>query len=158
MFGKSFQEKVDDAIKEMGTLNIRALNAKVEDKTVTLSGEAPDVATKSKAMAVFNSMVETDNTINMIRLAQAPVAAHPTPASTIGPSTIGPPMGTAPVTRSEGPAPTMRTHEVVSGDTLSAIAKHYYGKASEYPKIFEANKDILKDPDHIKPGQMLKIP
>ena len=55
------------------------------------------------------------------------------------------------------PAPA-RIHEVVSGDTLSKIAKQYYGEASKYMKIFEANKDQLKDPDHIKVGQKLKIP
>ena len=55
-------------------------------------------------------------------------------------------------------APQQRTYTVKQGDTLSAIAKEFYGKASEYPKIFEANKDKLKDPDHIKVGQELVIP
>lgn len=52
----------------------------------------------------------------------------------------------------------VRTHTVVRGETLSEIAKQYYGKASKYPKIFEANRDQLDDPDRIKPGQVLKIP
>lgn len=47
---------------------------------------------------------------------------------------------------------------VVKGDTLSAIAKKYYGNANAYMKIFEANKDVLTDPDKIKPGQKLRIP
>jgi nucleoid-associated protein YgaU len=51
-----------------------------------------------------------------------------------------------------------KIHEVVSGDTLSKIAKKHYGDASKYMKIFNANKDQLKDPDKIKPGQKLKIP
>lgn len=51
-----------------------------------------------------------------------------------------------------------RIHEVVAGDTLSKIAKKFYGDATKYPKIFDANKDQLKDPDVIKPGQRLKIP
>jgi hypothetical protein len=51
-----------------------------------------------------------------------------------------------------------RVYEVVSGDSLSKIAKRFYGDASKYPKIFEANRDQLKDPDVIKPGQKLKIP
>lgn len=51
-----------------------------------------------------------------------------------------------------------RTHTVAKGETLSAIAKEYYGKASDYPRIFEANRDQLKDPDLIKVGQVLKIP
>ena len=44
------------------------------------------------------------------------------------------------------------------GDTLSAIAKRYYGKASLYPEIFEANREVIKDPDLIFPGQKIRIP
>ena len=49
-------------------------------------------------------------------------------------------------------------HEVKGGETLSKIAQHYYGDASLYPKIFEANKDTLKDPNMIRVGQKLRIP
>lgn len=49
-------------------------------------------------------------------------------------------------------------HEVVSGDTLSKIAKKYYGDPSLYMTIFEANQNILKNPDLIKVGQKLRIP
>ena len=45
-----------------------------------------------------------------------------------------------------------------SGDSLSKIAKHVYGDANTYNKIFEANRDVLKNPDLIQPGQQLKIP
>ena len=51
-----------------------------------------------------------------------------------------------------------KIYEVKSGDSLSKIAKHEYGDANAWPKIFEANKDILKDPNKIFPGQKLKIP
>lgn len=47
---------------------------------------------------------------------------------------------------------------VKKGDTLSAIAKAHYGKASKYMVIFEANRPMLKDPDKIYPGQALRIP
>jgi nucleoid-associated protein YgaU len=50
------------------------------------------------------------------------------------------------------------THVVVSGDSLSKIAKHFYGDANAWKRIFEANKDILKDPNKIFPGQKLKVP
>ena len=53
---------------------------------------------------------------------------------------------------------TSRTYTVVKGDTLSKIAKEMYGDASKYPVIFEANKPMLKDPDKIYPGQVLRIP
>jgi nucleoid-associated protein YgaU len=49
-------------------------------------------------------------------------------------------------------------HEVKKGETLSKIAQQYYGDASLYPKIFEANKDTLKDPNLIRVGQKLRIP
>ena len=48
-------------------------------------------------------------------------------------------------------------YTVKPGDTLSKIAKEHLGNANAYPKIFEANRDQLKDPDHIQPGQQLKI-
>ena len=51
-----------------------------------------------------------------------------------------------------------KIYEVKSGDSLSKIAKKEYGDANAWPKIFEANKDILKDPNKIFPGQKLKIP
>jgi nucleoid-associated protein YgaU len=93
---------------------------------------------------------------------QAKVAGSPQPA------------GKAPAVRpdfsnvrggasSTAPAPALATpvaeiYEVKKGDTLSKIAKQYYGSANQYPKIFEANRDILKDPDKIFPGQKLRIP
>jgi nucleoid-associated protein YgaU len=49
-------------------------------------------------------------------------------------------------------------YAVVPGDTLSKIAKHYYSDANAYMKIFEANKDQLKDPNMIQVGQKLRIP
>ena len=54
--------------------------------------------------------------------------------------------------------PEAQFHTVVSGDTLGKIAKNYYGNAMKYPVIFEANKPMLKDPDLIYPGQVLRIP
>ncbi|MBD3854384.1 MAG: LysM peptidoglycan-binding domain-containing protein, partial [Acidobacteria bacterium] len=68
------------------------------------------------------------------------------------------------VTKAPEPEPVVeevsaeRFYEVVSGDTLGAISQKYYGKASDYMKIFEANRDILDNPDLIKPGQKLRIP
>ena len=51
-----------------------------------------------------------------------------------------------------------RFYQVKSGDTLSKIAREVYGDANQYPQIFEANRPMLKDPDEIYPGQMLRIP
>ena len=78
-----------------------------------------------------------------------------------GSSTSAAPPGTSPsVTRTGGPetgAP-HRVYVVVSGDSLSKIAKREYGDAKKWPKIFDANRDLIKDPDLIHPGQKLTIP
>jgi uncharacterized protein YidB (DUF937 family)/LysM repeat protein len=55
------------------------------------------------------------------------------------------------------PAPVAKRYTVVSGDTLSAIAQRHYGHAGQWRRIFEATRDILKDPDRIYPGQELRI-
>ena len=66
--------------------------------------------------------------------------------------TGGPAAGAA------GAASAAKTYTVKAGDTLSKIAKEQLGNANAYMKIFELNKDQLADPDHIKPGQVLRMP
>jgi nucleoid-associated protein YgaU len=70
-------------------------------------------------------------------------------------------QGVAQVEESLAPAkaePPAVMYTVKKGDTLSAIAKAHYGKASKYPVIFEANRPMLTAPDKIYPGQVLRIP
>ena len=139
-FFKSFDDKVNEAIDQVNAmgLGVRNLGAKVEGKTVTLTGDAQSREVSTQVMEAFNRLVETDNTLNTIRVEKPPEPA-PAPAP-------------EPVVVEE------RIYEVVSGDTLGAIAQKYYGAASKYMKIFEANRDILDNPDLIKVGQKLKIP
>lgn len=73
-------------------------------------------------------------------------------SSTLPTPSVGGPETSAP-SRTTG-----RTYVVVSGDSLSKIAKLQYGDAQKWPKIYEANRDIIKDPDLIYPGQELRIP
>jgi len=141
LFGKSFGEKVNDAVAVINKsdLGVTNLQAKVDGKVVTLEGQAANVDAKGRAMLEFNKMVSTENTINKIQVQGAPA-----------PSTLPGPGGQA--------AGVLQVYEVKPGDTLGAIAQRFYGKASLYPKIFEANRDILTNPDLIKVGQKLKIP
>jgi uncharacterized protein YidB (DUF937 family) len=60
--------------------------------------------------------------------------------------------GTAPATAS------VQTYTVASGDTLSKIAKQFYSDGNQWQRIFDANRDILSNPDRISPGQHLRIP
>jgi len=77
-----------------------------------------------------------------------------------GGSSTAPRADAAPASAS--PAPTVtdqeRTYTVVAGDTLSKIAKRELGDASKWHAIYEANKDTIKNPDLIYPGQTFKIP
>jgi LysM repeat protein len=141
LFGKSFDEKVQDAVAVINKsdLGVSGLKAKVDGKVVTLEGQAVSMDAKGRVMLEFNKMVATENTVNKIQI-QGAGAAQPLP----GPG--APAAGDATV------------YEVKPGDTLGAIAQRFYGKASLYPKIFEANRDILTNPDLIKVGQKLKIP
>ena len=60
--------------------------------------------------------------------------------------------------RSGSSSTATKVYEVKSGDNLSKIAQAEYGNANEWKRIFEANKDILSDPNKIYPGQKLRIP
>ena len=53
---------------------------------------------------------------------------------------------------------TVEYYEIQKGDTLSAISKRFLGNAMDYDKIFEANREVIKDPDLIYPGQKIRIP
>lgn len=146
LFGKSFEEKVQLAVERVrGQFPNARINARVEaGDTVTLTGHAADLETKTQIMSAFNAAVETKNTLNQIAIDKPmPQAAGTSFSST--------PIGMT-------AASEHRMHDVVSGDTLSALAKRYYGDASKYNRIFEANRDQLSDPDKIKVGQKLKIP
>jgi len=141
LFGKSFDDKVAEAITEMKAMNlgVRNLGAQVRDKTVTLTGEAPSREVADMAMQKLDEIVSPDNIVNTIKIDKP--APPPEPEAEAVPE-----------------PPTERYHLVAAGDTLGHIAQKYYGKASSYMKIFEANRDILDDPNLIKVGQKLKIP
>ena len=138
LFGKSFEEKVKDAVNTVGGMNlgVRNLGAKIDGKVVTLTGDVPSREVSVQVMENFDKLVKTDNTLNAMRVdAPKPAPAPPPP-----------------------PKPVERIHEVVAGESLSKIALKYYGNGNKYMKIFEANRDILSNPDLIKPGQKLRIP
>jgi len=56
------------------------------------------------------------------------------------------------------PADDVEYYTIESGDSLSKIAKQFYGNAMDYPKLFDANKEVIKDPDLIYPGQKIRVP
>lgn len=157
LFGKSFEEKVQAALATIrGKFPQAMLDADVAGEDVTLRGVVPNMALKNAVMQAFNELVETHQTFNTIRVETAPSAPVPQVPSAGSLTDVTRPIIVDPAPGP--PEPTEQIHEVVKGDTLSAIAKKYLGNANLYMKIFEANRDTLSDPDLIKPGQRLRIP
>ena len=100
----------------------------VEGPAVKLEGKVPDQETREKIILAAGNVQ--------------------------GVATVEDAMKTASRKKADEPV----FHTVRKGDTLSKIAKRYYGDAMRYPEIFEANKPMLTDPDLIYPGQVLRVP
>lgn len=112
--------------------NVSNLSVSFNDGKVTLRGEAKSQAAKEKALLIAGNVqgVESVDDAGLTVVGQAgPMAAA---ASTY--------------------------YTIQSGDSLSKIAKQHYGDANAYNKIFEANKEVIEDPDKIYPGQQIRIP
>ncbi len=71
------------------------------------------------------------------------------------PAPTGRPAAT---TAANSPATPGRRHVVAQGDTLYKIAQRYYGSGSKWPEILEANRDVLKNENAVRPGMELRIP
>jgi nucleoid-associated protein YgaU len=108
-------------------------NVHVENEKLLLRGAAPNEEIKN---AVWTAIKAVDAKYADLVADLTVDPSLPVPASAKGP----------------------QVYEVVAGDSLSKIAKRFYGDAARYTKIFEANRDQLKDPNVIQPGQKLKIP
>ncbi|MBS9766330.1 MAG: peptidoglycan-binding protein LysM [Flavobacteriaceae bacterium] len=133
--GKTTAEEV--AEKELKLVNaietldfkVADLQVKLNDDVATITGEAESQSIREKVVLVVGN--------------------------TEGIATVDDQMTVAQVEVEE---PVAQFHTVVKGDSLSKIAKKFYGNAMKYPVIFEANKPMLTHPDKIYPGQVLRIP
>jgi nucleoid-associated protein YgaU len=117
---------------EIKTHGLSNLDVQFDDGTVTLCGDCSNQAVRDQAILIAGN-------IQGVKKVVADDLRAPKPAP-------------------EAPQEKAEFYEIVSGDTLGAIAKRYYGNASKYMKIFEANKDIISDPNKIYPGQKIRIP
>jgi nucleoid-associated protein YgaU len=117
---------------EIKTTGLSNLDVQFDDGTVTICGDCKNQAVRDQAILIAGNIQGVEKVI-----ADDLRAPEPKP---------------------EEPEEKAEIYEIVSGDTLGAIAKRYYGNASKYVKIFEANKDIISDPNKIYPGQKIRIP
>ena len=116
---------------EIKLSGIRNLDVKFDDGVATICGECANEATRSSALLIAGNVKGVEKLI-------ADDLTFPEPA--------------------EEEIEKIEIYEIVSGDTLGGIAKRFYGKASLYTRIHEANKELIPDPNKIYPGQKIKIP
>ncbi len=130
---------------------ISDLKVGFDDGVVTLAGECDCARTKRVATltAGNNQGVKSVNA-DGLTVKAAPAAAAPAEAES-------PAETTAPAAAADEEEPG-EYYTIQSGDTLSGIAKKYLGNAMAYTKIFEANREVIKDPNKIYPGQKIFIP
>ena len=121
------------------TSGVRNLSVRQNGSSFEVHGEANDIASKQQAFKAITSKVgDAAGLINLIQVSSEKPAAQQTQQ-----------------TQQSGGG---RTHTVQRGETLTGIAQKYYGRASEYQKIFAANRDKLSDPDKVREGTNLIIP
>jgi nucleoid-associated protein YgaU len=123
--------------RELGN-NVRGLGVVYKDGQVTLHGEASSQAAKEKAVLIAGnvrgvSAVNDDSLTVAAQRAGATAAAQPAAAQP-------------------------RYYTIQSGDSLSKVAKEFYGDANRWNDLFEANREVIKDPDKIYPGQRIRVP
>ena len=136
--GKDVEVTPDSLKKEITELgyNGDAYDVGVQDDTITIRGEA--ASQEEKVVLAMGNVKGVSNVDDSILISSAAAAAE-NPESR----------------QAQGES---RFYTVRSGDTLSKIAREFYGDANAYMRIFEANRPMLKDPDLIYPGQALRIP
>lgn len=128
-------------------ITLQNLTLSVNDGTVQIGGVADTNAEREKAILIVGNTKGVEKVQESIQVTQPRFQPGATAQQTSAPAQPRTPD-----------AAETRFHTVASGDTLSAIAKKYYGEAGKYMRIFEANKPMLSDPDEIYPGQVLRVP
>lgn len=127
------QQNIAHTVAQLGSAGEKVV-VKVNGDTAVLTGSAPSQEALEKIVLCAGNqygIAKVDCQLTVDAPAAAAVAASAAPST---------------------------FYTVQKGDTLSKIAQQHYGAAGKYTVIFEANKPMLKDPDHIYPGQSLRIP
>ena len=139
---------------EIRTSGISNIEVEYDDGVATICGDCINQTTKDHAVLMVGNIKGVEKVIaDELRVSPAPARE---PRQESAGETAGETAG-EPATEEE-PEEKFEIYEIASGDTLGKIAERYYGNASQYMRIFEANREIIYDPDRIFPGQKIRIP
>jgi nucleoid-associated protein YgaU len=142
---EQMKQKYASVLNVINQNGVRLSHMHIQDGKFFLQGAAGSEAIKNR---VWDELKRVNPSLDDVTLdLTVDPAAAPPPATAAAAASV-----------SGGSSAGRRTYTVAAGDSLSKIAKSFYGNANQYMKIFEANKDRLSDPDKIKPGQELVIP
>ena len=143
-----------DNIKEMIEMKstpVKNLDVQFDDGTVTLSGECHNQGDREQIILMTGNCKGVEKVV-------ADGLTSPAPA----PTPPGEPAQADAAAPAAAPSPAeekVEFYEIKRGDSLSLIAKHFYGDPMQYPRIYEANRAVIGDnPDLIFPGQKIRIP
>jgi nucleoid-associated protein YgaU len=128
---EELKTKYSSALKKIEEQGVKLQNLHIQDNKLFIKGAAPNETAKGE---VWTAIKSVDKTYGDLMADITIDSSLPAPKTKV------------------------QAYTVQSGDTLSKISKQFYGDANSYMRIFDANKDQLKDPNVIKPGQVLKIP
>ena len=161
LFGRDADaaESIQKHIEENNP-GVKDLEVEFEDGVVTLCAECESATALQKMILMAGNVkgVEDVRVGNISITPPAPAATAETPAVEDTPEVVA----EAPVAASEVvevlEQANVEYYIIQKGDSLSKIAKKYYGNAMEYPRLFEENREVIEDPDLIYPGQKIRIP
>ncbi len=138
---EELKQKYHSALDTISREGVKLAHLHVQDNKLFIQGAAPSEEVKND---VWNQIKAADASYSDLTCDLTVDSSLPQPAKAQA--------------AAAGTTSGARSYTVQAGDSLSKIAKEMYGNASEYQKIFEANRDKLSDPDKIQPGQQLVIP
>ena len=132
---------------EANNPGVKPLTVEFDDGVVTMRGLAKTAEAKEKAILMAGNVAGVESVIADDVDVDEPIPAAP---AVSGSATTGGGFG--------GVVPGTQYYTIQKGDTLYAVAKQFYGDGMKYPKIFEANREVIEDADKIYPGQKIRIP
>jgi len=151
-------DKIRAHILDAG-VGIKGLDVGFDQGVVELTGEVDSQADKEKAILLAGNVAGVaDVFANKLKVTKEEEAVHSQQAD-VASSTAGAAGSAKPVDApSAGENSNTEFYVIQAGDTLGKIAKRVYGDAMQYPKIFEANREVIQDPDKIFVGQKIRLP